>query len=158
MLCLLGDFDLVERFTYLLRNFPDVGGEHSSRLCESLEITARNADGAQSADKLHANALLHLLRLAHQKAANLTGAAHVSSATSVQIKIAHIDKSQLVALSRRNFADTHCPRFIRRSKANFDRTIFRDDLVGKHLSRFQLLGSDRIGREINRAALLAHME
>ena len=135
-----------------------MGGEHSRRFGEGLEIAARSADGAQSADKLHANALLHFLRLAHQNAANLTGAAHVGSATGVQIKIADIDESQLVALSRRDFADTHCPRFIRRRKANLDRTIFRDDLVGQYFGRFQLLGSDCIGREIDGAALLAHVE
>ncbi len=97
-------------------------------------------DRAQPADKFHAHALLHLLGLAQQDAANLAGAAHVRSAASVQVEVADVDQPQLLALGGRNFAHAHGARFVRRGEANLHRTVFRDDLVGQPLGRLQWLG------------------
>ncbi len=55
---------------------------------ERLEVAAGDAHGAQSADELHAHALLHLLGLAQQDRANLPGAADVGSAAGVQVEVA----------------------------------------------------------------------
>ena len=107
---------------------------------ERLEVAAGGADGAQAADEFDAHALFHLLSLAQQDRADLPGAADVGATAGVQVEVADVDETQLFAHRRRNLADSHGARFVGSGEANFDRTVFGDDLVGQALGSFQLLG------------------
>ena len=117
-------------------------------------------DRAQSADELHAHALLHFFGLAQQDAANLTGAAHVCSAAGVQIEVANIDQAQLVALVPAGILRTPS---VRASSAVAKRistgSIFGDDL-GSRAPRqpSSCLRGDRSRGEVDGAALVAHVE
>src|ERR1017187_10494571 len=76
----------------------------------------------------------------------------------VQIEIANVDETQLLAHCRRNLANPHASRFLGSSETNLQRTIFGDDLVGQPLGGFQLFWVEGIGGEIDGAEVIAHVE
>ena len=113
--------------------------ENSAAASVSVSKSRRAVATARSpADELDAHALPHFFCFAQQDRADLSGAAHVGSATGVQVEVADVDQPQLLALGRRNFAHAHGARFVWRGKTNLDRAVFGDDLVRQRLggSRF----------------------
>ena len=81
----------------------------------------------------------------------------MSSSAGVQIEVADVDQSQLIALGR-NLAHAHTVRLFQCDKANLHRTIFGNNFVGQALRSLQLLRRDGICREVDGAALISHVK
>ncbi len=101
---------------------------------------------------------LHFLDLAQQDAANLAGASDVRTAASGKIEIAHLNQPQLVALRRRQLAQTQFSSFFLGHETNLDGTVLGNHFVRQKLGGFHLLRPQCLRIQIDRAVLRAHVK
>src|SRR5581483_9881227 len=110
-----------------------------------------------AANELDADSLPHLLNFAHQNAADLPGARDVCAAAGGEVEVADINQPDF-AFALRQLAQAERARFVKRNEANLDRAVLHYNLVAEPLGGNRLLSAERLGSEINRARLGAHVK
>jgi hypothetical protein len=151
-------FGLVESFSRLLRNLPDVRGIDGGGLGQSSVISAGRGQRPLPADELDADALLHLFRFAQQDAPDLTGVADMGTAAGGQVKILNVNQAQFATFSGRNFAQPQIACFLLGNETHHHNAAVADHRVRPPLGCFHLILRNRFGSQVDAAAFLSHVE